>query len=95
MVGFTAKHKKGNVSFTYRGDLRECIEKAEKELEKKQGGQEGLFLLWQYERAKKALNTHNRRIEDLKDFIEVAKRELEKKEKEAAGHEKDNSNCTV
>ena len=43
MEGFTAKHKKGNVSFTYRGDLRECVEKAEKELEKKQGGQEGVF----------------------------------------------------
>ena len=78
MEGFTAKHKKGNVSFTYRGDLRECIKKAEKELEKKQGGQEGMFLLWQYERAKKAFNTYNRRIAVLKDFFEVAKRALEK-----------------
>ena len=95
MAGFMAKHKKGYVSFTYRGDLRECIEKAEKELEEKQSGQEGTFLLWQYERAKKALNTYNRRIADLKDFIEVAKRELEKKEKEAAGHEKDNADRTV
>ena len=51
MEGFTAKHKKGNVSFTYRGDLRECIKKAEKE--------------------------------------------LEKKGKEAAGHEKDNADCTM
>ena len=59
------------------------------------GGQEGMFLLWQYERAKKALNTYNRRIADLKDFIEVAKRELEKKGKEAAGHEKDNADCTM
>ena len=54
-----------------------------------------MFLLWQYERAKKALNTYNRRIADLKDFIEVAKRELEKKGKEAAGHEKDNADCTM
>lgn len=95
MAGFTAKHKKGNTSFTYRGDLRECIEKAEKELEKKQGGQEGVFLLWQYERAKKALDTYNRRIADLKDFIEAAKRELEKTGKEVAGHEKDNADSTV
>lgn len=95
MAGFTAKHKKGKTSFTYSGDLRECVEKAEKELEKKQGGQERVFLLWQYERAKKALNTYNRRIEDLKDFIEVAKQELEKKEKEAAEYEKDNADCAV
>lgn len=61
--------------------------KSIEELEKKQGGQEGVFLLWQYERAKKALNTHNRRIADLKDFIEIAKRELEKKEKETAEEE--------
>ena len=89
MAGFTAKHKNGRVSFTYSGDLQECIDKAEKELEAKQGSQEQVFLTWQYERAKKALNTYNRRIADLKDFIPLAKEELERKKQEAAGHEKD------
>ena len=89
MAGFTAKHKNGRVSFTYRGDLQECIDKAEKELETKQGSQERVFLTWQYERAKKALDTYNRRIEDLKSFIPLAKEELERKKQEAAGHEKD------
>lgn len=51
--------------------------------------------MWQYERAKKALNTYNRRLADLKNFIEVAKLKFEKKEKEAAGHEKDNSDCSM
>lgn len=89
MARFTAKHKNGRTSFTYRGDLQECIDKAEKELETKQGSQERVFLMWQYERAKKALDTYNRRIEDLKDFIPLAKEELERKKQEAAGHEKD------
>lgn len=89
MAGFTAKHKNGRVSFTYRGDLQECIDKAEKELEAKQGSQERVFLTWQYERAKKALDTCNRRIEDLKSFISLAKEELEREKKEAAGREKD------
>lgn len=89
MAGFTAKHKNGRTSFTYRGDLQECIDKAEKELETKQGSQERVFLMWQYERAKKALDTYNRRIEDLKSFIPLAKEELERKKQEAAGHEKD------
>ncbi len=35
MPGFRAKHKNGQVSFTYSGDLRECIDRAEKELKKK------------------------------------------------------------
>ena len=95
MAGFTAKHKNGRVSFTYRGDLRECIDKAEKELETKQGSQEQLFLMWQYERAKKALETYNRRVADLKDFIPLAKEELKRKEQEAAGHEKDNTDRSV
>ena len=87
MARFTAKHKKGRVSFTYSGDLQECIDKAEKELEIKQGSQEQLFLIWQYGRAKKALDTYNRRIEDLKSFIPLAKEELERKKQEAAGNE--------
>lgn len=89
MAGFTAKHKKGRTCFSYRGDLQECIDKAEKELETKQGSQESMFLLWQYERAKKALDTYNKRIADLKEFIPLAKEELKRKEQEAAGNEKD------
>ena len=95
MTGFTAKHKKDRVSYTYRGDLQECIVKAEKELENKQGSQESMFLLWQYQRAKKALDTYNKRIEDLKGFIRTAKAEVEREKQEAAEHEKDNSDRSV
>ena len=78
MPGFSAKHINGQVSFTYSGDLRECIDRAEKELKKKQESQEGVFLSWQYERAKKILDNYNRRIYDLENFIAIAKEELEK-----------------
>lgn len=95
MPGFTAKHKNGRTSFTYSGDLKECIDKAEKELKVKQGSQEQLFLVWQHERAKKALDKYNQRIADLKNFIHLAKEELERKKKEEAGHEKNDSDSTV
>ena len=46
------------------------------------------FLKWQYDNAKKALGSYNRRVRDLKDFIRLGKEELEKREQEAAEHEK-------
>ena len=51
--------------------------------------------MWQYQRAKKALDTYNRRLEDLEDFIRTAKAEVEKEEQEAAGHGKDNADRSV
>lgn len=85
MAGMRAKHKKDKVTYTYSGDLREAIEKAEKELREKEGTTQWLFLKWQYDNAKKALDAYNRRVKDLKGFIELGKKELEKMEKEAAG----------
>ena len=46
------------------------------------------FLKWQYDNARKALDSYNRRVEDLKDFIRLGKEELEKREQEVAEHEK-------
>lgn len=86
MAGMTARHTKKGTSFTYRGDLRECIEKAEKELREKENSTQWLFLKWQYDNAKKALDTYNRRVRDLKDFIRLGKEKLEEqKAEEAAG----------
>lgn len=85
MKGMRVKHTKDKVTYSYSGDLKEAIEKAEKELREKEGTTTWLFLKWQYDNAKKALDTYNRRIKDLKGFIELAKEELKKMEKEAAG----------
>lgn len=85
MAGMRAVHKKNGTTFKYSGDLKETIEKAEKELKEKDGTTQWLFLKWQYDNARKAFEKYNRRLEDLKDFIKLAKEELAKRE-EAAGH---------
>jgi hypothetical protein len=91
MAGMRAVHKKNGTTFKYSGDLKETIEKAEKELKEKEGTTQWLFLKWQYDNARKAFEKYNRRLEDLKDFIKLAKEELAKRE-EAAGHGRDNTN---
>lgn len=91
MAGMRAVHKKNGITFKYSGDLKETIEKAEKELKEKEGTTQWLFLKWQYDNARKAFEKYNRRLEDLKDFIKLAKEELAKRE-EAAGHGRDNTN---
>lgn len=93
MAGMTAKHKKNGVTFTYTGDLRKCIEKAEKELKEKENSTEWLFLKWQYEKAERAYNTFNRRVNDLKEFIEIAKKELAKQE--AGNDEREDHNGSM
>ena len=82
MAGMRAVHKKDGTTFKFSGDLREAIEKEEKELKEKEGTERHTFLKWQYDNAKKALETYNRRLKDLHDFIRLGKEELEKKDKE-------------
>ena len=81
-MGFTVKHKKNSGmtvrSFTYTGDLEKCIEDARKELDKKRSSEERTFLRWQADRAKKALDRYEGRIDDLLAFIQAANRELAK-----------------
>lgn len=77
-MGFSIRKTKSKRTFTYTGDLQKAIEQAEKELAERQGSQERIFLLWQYERAKKAYEKYEERIKDVSDFVGLAKRELEK-----------------
>ena len=77
-MGFSIRKTKSKRTFTYTGDLQKAIEQAEKELAERQGSQERVSLLWQYERAKKAYEKYEERIKDVSDFVGLAKRELEK-----------------
>lgn len=43
MAGMRAVHKKNGTTFKYSGDLKETIEKAEKELKEKEGTTQWLF----------------------------------------------------
>ena len=44
MAGMRAVHKKNGTTFKYSGDLKETIEKAEKELKEKEEQHNGFFL---------------------------------------------------
>lgn len=81
MAGMRAKHQKsGKVTYTFSGDLAESIQKARKELRQKEESEERNFLKWQHEKAKKAYETYERRIDDLQRFIRVGTEELERRE---------------
>lgn len=80
MAGMRAKHQKsGKVTYTFSGDLAESIQKARKELRQKEESEERNFLKWQYEKAKKAYETYERRIDDLQGFIRLGTEELERR----------------
>lgn len=80
MAGMRAKHQKsGKVTYTFSGDLADSIQKARKELRQKEDSEERSFLKWQHERAKKAYETYERRIDDLKGFIRLGTEELERR----------------
>lgn len=83
MAGMRAKHKKNETTFQFAGELSDAIKKAENELREKEGTTRWLFLKWQYDNAKKALDNYNRRIKDLKEFIKLGKEELKKREEES------------
>ena len=72
------KRTKNNKVFSYSGDLKEEIKKAKAEYEKKKDAQETMFLLWQFQKAKKAHEAYEQRIADLKSFIELAEAEMKK-----------------
>ena len=60
--------------------MAESIQKARKELRQKEESEERNFLKWQYEKAKKAYETYERRIDDLQGFIRLGTEELERRE---------------
>lgn len=72
------KKKKDQKVYSYSGDLEQEIKKAKSEYMEKETSQERVFLLWQYQRAKKAYEKYEQRITDLKGFIELAEAELKK-----------------
>lgn len=77
------KTKNGGVTFRYIGDLQKELDKARAELENKQGSKKQEFLTWQYQKAKKELETFNQRIADLTDFIRLAEEKLKEQNTES------------
>ena len=94
MAGMRAVHKKNGTTFKFSGDLKEAIEKAEKELKEKEGTTQWLFLKWQYDNAKKLKNIvgkldteeydkEMKKIDDSPD--DISDEELDALIKQAAG----------
>ena len=74
------KRNKNGVVYSFTGELQDALEAARKELDKKVQSQERVFLQWQFEKAKKARDIYEKRIEDLQGFIRLAEKELAGKE---------------
>jgi len=75
-------------SFSYSGDLEECINKAKKEANQKRESEERTHIKWEYERAKKQHENYEQKIKDLDDFARLAKKQIEKEKEDKAGDQK-------
>ena len=64
--------------FTYSGNLEDAIEKAERDLQKEKENKEIAQWYWLYEKAKKAISAHNKKIANIEAFIRCAEEEQEK-----------------
>lgn len=64
--------------FTYSGNLEDAIEKAKRDLQKEKENKEIAQWYWLYEKAKKAIYTHNKKIANIEAFIRCAEEEQEK-----------------
>ncbi len=71
------KRTKKGTNYSYSGDLEQEIEKAKAEYKEKETSQERIFLLWQYQKAKRAREKYEQRIADLKNFVKLAEEKLE------------------
>lgn len=79
------KRTKKTTKFCFSGSLENEIKKAKVEYEKKKDAQERVFLSWQFQKAKKAYETYERRLKDLNDFIRLAEEELKAEKQEGSG----------
>lgn len=85
---YSIKESKGKYNFTYSGDLREAIEKANKDLRKEKENAEIPYWKWMLEKAQKAIAAHDNRIRRIQAFIDCAERHLKaEKEGEQAENE--------
>ena len=64
--------------FTYSGNLEDAIEKAKRDLQKEKENKEIAQWYWLCEKAKKAINAHNKKIANIEAFIRCAEEEQEK-----------------
>lgn len=69
-ASYKIRETKNMRHFTYSGNLEEAIEKAKGDLQKE--NKEIAQWYWLYEKAKKAINAHNKKIANIEAFIRCA-----------------------
>lgn len=79
-ASYKIRETKNMRHFTYSGNLKDAIEKAKRDLQKE--NKEIAQWYWLYEKAKKAINTRNKKIANIEAFIRCAEEEQEKQEKQ-------------
>ena len=77
-ASYKIRETKNMRHFTYSGNLEDAIEKAERDLQKEKENKEIAQWYWLYEKAKKAINAHNKKIANIEAFIRCAEEEQEK-----------------
>lgn len=77
-ASYKIRETKNMRHFTYSGNLKDAIEKAKRDLQKEKENKEIAQWYWLYEKAKKAINTHNKKIANIEAFIRCAEEEQNK-----------------
>lgn len=77
-ASYKIRETKNMRHFTYSGNLEDAIEKAERDLQKEKENKEIAQWYWLYEKAKKAISAHNKKIASIEAFIRCAEEEQEK-----------------
>lgn len=65
-ASYKIRETKNMRHFTYSGNLKDAIEKAKRDLQKEKENKEIAQWYWLYEKAKKAINTHNKKIANIR-----------------------------
>ena len=88
-ASYKIRETKNMRHFTYSGNLKDAIEKAKRDLQKEKENKEIAQWYWLYEKAKKAINTHNKKIANIEAFIRCAEEEQEKQKGKGKGRKYD------
>lgn len=75
---YHVKETKNVYKLSYRGDLKEAMEKAQKDLEKEEANQEIGYWRWIRKKAESVILTHEKKIKRIKAFIQAAEEEIQK-----------------
>lgn len=75
---YHVKETKNFYKLSYSGDLKEAMEKAQKDLKKEEANQEIGYWRWIRKKAESVILTHEKKIKRIEAFIRAAEKEIQK-----------------